>query len=326
MKIQDTRYKIQDTRLKVQVFVVRLFLVPCSLLLVSSCFSQSVSATIDRDKIVLGEQITLELKAEGINPQTAPLMRWFAIPDTANHIEVVKRSAIDTIGVNGTLSYMQTVTLTSFDSGSWQLPPLFVLLQKNDGKADSLFASKLTLQVLPVDISNLKDYHPIKDIIEVEVKPDYLLIALVVTLVIFSCIAMYFIFFKKKQKQTPAAPLVAARPLYETAIEQLNLLQKQAPPSLIFYTKMDEICRAFLQQQLNIRALQSTSDELMLQLNPYLQGDQRTQFYQLLRLMNAVKFAKYNPEESQKIADINTAKQGIQNIYHRLQSHASQHA
>ena len=312
---------------KSQIILLRSFLVACVLFLfVFASFSQSVSATIDRDKIVLGEQITLELKAEGINPQTAPLSKWFAIPDTANHIEVIKRSPIDTLTVNGTVSYMQTVTITSFDSGAWQLPPLLVLMQKKDGKEDSLFANKFTLQVLPVDISNLKDFHPMKDIIDVEVKPNYLLIALIIALIIFSGIALYFIFFKKKQKQKPAAPLVAARSLYETAIEQLNLLQKQNPPSTIFYTKMDEICRTFLQQQLNIRALQSTSDELMLQLNHYMQNDERTPFYQLLRLMNAVKFAKYNPEESQKITDINTAKQGIQNIYHRLQSHTPQHA
>ncbi len=332
MKIQVSRFKIQGTSFKVQgsrfrqtVCLVRLYLVSCFLLLGSSCFSQSVSATIDRDKIVLGEQVTLELKAEGINPQTASLSKWFAVPDTANHIEVIKRSPIDTLTVNGTVSYMQTVTITSFDSGSWQLPPLFVLMQKG-GKEDSLFANKLTLQVLPVDISNLKDYHPMKDIIEVEVKPDYLLIALIVALVIFSGIALYFIFFKKKQKQTPVVQPIASRSLLDKALEELNLLQKQNPPSIVFYTKMDEICRTFLQQQLNIRALQSTSDELMLQLNHYMQGDERTPFYQLLRLMNAVKFAKYNPDGSQKITDIHTAKQGIQNIYHRLQSHTPQHA
>lgn len=326
MKIQVSSFKVQDLRFKYGLPFLRLFLVSCFLYMFDfASFSQSVSATIDRDKIVLGEQVTLELKAEGINPQTAPLSKWFAVPDTANHIEVIKRSPIDTLTLNGTMSYMQTVTITSFDSGSWQLPPLFVLLQKAE-KNDSLFANKLTLQVLPVDISNLKDYHPMKDIIEVEVKPNYLLIALIVALIIFSGIALYFIFFKKRQKQKPAMQPIASQSLLDKALEELNVLQKQNPPATIFYTKMDGICRAFLQQQLNIRALQSTSDELMLQLNPYLQGNDRTQFYQLLRLMNAVKFAKYNPDESQKIADINTAKQGIQNIYRTLQSHTPQHA
>src|SRR5579875_330902 len=109
-KIQGIRFKTQVSRLKYSLFLTRFLLGSCFLVLVSSSFSQSVSATIDRDKIVLGEQITLELKAEGINPQTAPVTKWFAIPDTANHIEVIKRSPIDTLTVNGTLSYMQTVT------------------------------------------------------------------------------------------------------------------------------------------------------------------------------------------------------------------------
>ena len=312
---------------KIVSLTLKILVVACFSFLVSCCFAQSASASLDRDKILLGEQVTVELKAENINPQTTHLNGWFLLPDTGNHIEVVKRLPIDTIAVNGSLSYIQNIVLTSFDSGNWQLPPLFVLLQKNNEKKDSLFANKLTLQVLPVDVSNLQQYHPMKDIIDVEVKPDYLLITLIISLVIFSAIALYFIFFKKKQKQKPAAaPIVAAHTWFETAMEQLETLQKQNPPALLFYTKLDEICRTFLRNQLQIPALQLTSDELMLQLNNYMQGDERTLFYQLLRLMNAVKFAKYQPKDEQKITDINTAKKGIQNIYYHLQSNVPQYA
>ena len=325
-QMSDDRNKASAIRLRSFCFLRYFLFLFTSYLIPSTSFSQSISATIDRDKILLGEQITLELKAENINLQTSPVAMWFLLPDTINHIEVIKRSSIDTIAVNGTLSYIQNITLTSFDSGNWQLPPLFVLLQKNGAKKDSLFANKITIQVLPVDVSNLKQYHPIKDIIEVEVKPDYLFIAFIIALVLFSIIALYFIFFKKKKVKQAAVQPVAVRSLFEATLEQLNVLQKQNPPTLLFYTMLDEICRTFFQHQLQIGALQLTGDELMMQLNTYLQGDDRTSFYQLLRLMNAVKFAKYQPKEEQKITDINIAKATVQNIYHHLQSSSPQHA
>ena len=45
-------------------------LIACSFLLFASASAQQVSATIDRDKILLGEQVTLQLKAENIQTQS----------------------------------------------------------------------------------------------------------------------------------------------------------------------------------------------------------------------------------------------------------------
>ena len=302
----------------------RMFVVSSYLLLSFCCFSQTVSATIDRDKILLGEQITLELKAENINPQTAPVVAWFSMPDTSHHIEVVKRFPIDTISVNGTLSYTQNIVVTSFDSGNWQLPSLFVALQIGEAKKDSLFTNAILIEVLPVDISNMQQYHGMKDIIDVAVKPDYLLFAGIVLLLAAAGAALWYFFFRKK-KTGPALTPVAAKSLFETALEQLDNLGKTNPPSPEFYLRLDQICRLYLQNQLHIRALQLTSDELMVQMNVYLLPEVRTQFYQLLRLISTVKFAQYKPDEQRKPADITTAKEAIEHIFYNLQRSALHH-
>lgn len=333
MKISNVRGKMLEVRRKqsaisFRLFVLRLSFVSYSLFLLSFVsFSQSVSATLDRNKILLGEQITLEIKAEGISP-TAALAGWFSLPDTINHIELIKRSPIDTLVINGTASYTQNITLTSFDSGNWLIPRLSILVQHNeDGKKDTLRTGELAIEVLPVDINNLQQYHPIKDIIDVEVKPNYWLVAGVVLLVLAAiCLVIWFVFLRKKKTKKPALKPVAARSLFETTIEQLEKLQKESPPVQIFYTKLDEICRTFIQNQLSIRAMQLTNDELMVQLNAYMQPDARTSFYQLLRLIGAVKFARYQPDEAQKTEDINTAKEAVQHIYYHLQRSGVQHA
>ena len=314
-------HKLSTTKNQQSKIVI---LVSCFLFFVSfPVFSQSASASLDRDKIVLGEQVTLELKADNINLQTSPLIKWFLLRDTGNHIEVVKRSPIDTLAVNGTLSYTQNITITSFDSGNWKLPLLQIIVQRDGTKKDTLKANELALQVLPVDVSNLQQYHPMKDIIDVEVKPDYSFIFYTIALVILLAVILWF-FLRKKKK--PAVKFVPAQSIFETAIRQLEMLEADNPPTGVFYARLDDICRYFIQHQSGIHALQLTSDELMVQLNAHLPGEARTQFYQLLRLISAVKFAKYQPDELQKSAAIITAKETVHHIYHHTQRSLLQHA
>ena len=109
-------------------------------------------------------------------------------------------------------------------------------------------------------------------------------------------------------------------------MSQLDRLQKENPPVQTFYNRLDEICRTFIQNQLHIRAMQLTSDELMVQLNVYMQPESRVSFYQLLRLISAVKFAKYQPDEAQKTTGVKTAKEAIEHIYYNLQRNLAQHA
>ncbi len=304
--------------------VVRLLLVSCFVLSGSSLYSQTVTATIDRDKILLGEQINLELKAENINLREAPLAGWFSLPDSINHLEVVKRFPVDTITIEGQTTYIQNITLTSFDSGSWLLPPLPLTLQGNG--TDSLFTEALQITILPVDVSTLQQYHEMKDIIDVEAKPDYLLIAGIVISVMLLAAGTWYFFFRKKKTISPILKPAPARSLFESAIEQLEKLAKDNPPAPMFYNRLDDICRMYIQNQLYLRALQLTGDELMVQLNAYLQPEARSSFYQLIRLISAVKFARYQPAEPQKEADIGTAKAAIEHIYYHLQRSLHQHA
>ncbi len=191
---------------------------------------------------------------------------------------------------------------------------------------DSLFTGAVPVEVLPVDVSDMAQYHEMKDIIEVEAPPDYLLIAAIVLSLIIVAVAGWYLFLRKKKTQMPALTPAPARSLFETAIEQIEKLEKENPPAPRFYARLDEICRTYIQNQLFVRAMQLTGDELMVQLNVYLPPDERTPFYQMLRLFSAVKFARYLPEESQKKATIESAKTGIQHIYYQLQRSLIQHA
>jgi hypothetical protein len=292
-----------------------LYLVACILLFLSSASAQQVTASIDRDKILLGEQITLQLKAEDIHTEDNPIVVWFNLPDTINHLEVVKRSPIDTLDVDGTTTYIQNITITSFDSGRWILPALQLKLQNSN---TALSTNSYAIDVLPVDVSSLQQYHEMKDIIQVKVKTDWLRIAVFAALLVAMAIFIYYLTKRKKVKPVVKQPVVKPS-LFEDTIAKLEALQKENLPPTVFYTRLDAICRGYLQEQLYIRALHLTQDELTQQLNVHLQQlDVRIAFYQLLRLINAVKFARYTPPAAQQSESINTAKETVQYIHHQL--------
>jgi hypothetical protein len=282
--------------------------------------AQKVSVVADREKILIGEQIVVQLKLEDVNTQNFSLEKWFTLNDSIPHIQVVKKDTLDTVDINGLSTYLQKITITSFDSGRWAVAPMQVVLQNRaTGKETVLGSDSIFIDVLPVDVSGLQEYHPLKDILEVKAKPDYFLIAIIaISVILLAVLTWLFIKQFKKKKLQPVKPAYKASAL-ENAIRKIKELSKHTPATQeqmkIFYGSLSDICREYFQEQLHIKASYITSDELMIAIIVYLQNEtKRTSFFQLLRLIDAVKFAKYVPASSQQQEAIETAIASLQHI------------
>lgn len=278
-------------------------------------YSQNVSASVDRDKILIGEQVVLQLKVTNLDRSSQDIDKWFNVPDSFNHMEVVKRLPIDTTVVEGVYTYSQIILLTSFDSGYWQIPPVDISFT-NKKSAKTL---PLGISVLPVDVSGLKDYHEFKDIIEVKPETDWWLTGEIVLGVIILVIAaiVLFRYFKKRKLLRPAALKKFG---IEEVMKQIDGLQKKG---LItqrlhkqFFTELIDICRSFSDRQLNISSANKTTDEYMLLLKGKI-GNEPSQisYFQLLRLADAVKFAKFIPDDKECDEALITARNFVQTIY-----------
>lgn len=296
------------------------FLLLFALLFFNESNAQLTSASLDREKILLGEQVQLELKLEQFNSRTDFVDTWFKVKDSTNHVEVIKREPIDTVDVNGLTSYVQKIILTSFDSGSWKIGPLNIIIQnKSTGIKTKLQSSALTLEVLPVDVSDLTSYHPIKEIIDVEHK-DYtwLFIAMAASALVLAYVIYRIIKIKNKLKPVANKKVFKGSPL-ERAVEKLQRLQKlkltTRQQMIAFHTAMDTIYREYFEESLAINALKITSEELMQRLNVYLQDAHlHSQFYKVIQLNNAVKFAKFLPDEVQSKAALEITTDTLQQI------------
>ena len=276
--------------------------------LTSVANAQTIKASIDREKILIGEQILLTLQIENVKGTSG----GFNLPDSFNHIEVVERRKIDTLTIGKVISYRQVISLTSFDSGTWQIPGLAVQGITQNTKP-------LTIEVLPVDVSGLIDYHDIKEIIEVEEKTDWLFILMIALSVLVLAGILYWFFTRKKKKVLKPVPATIKQSALEKALADLdkleaeNLYEKNKVKE--HYSRVVDISREFFGTSTGHTSLQKTTDEWMLQLQ-YLQvnAETKTTFFQLLRLADAVKFAKYLPPEMENENSVKQAKNMLQEV------------
>ena len=289
-----------------------LCLVACSLFPFIS-IGQKVTTNTNKSTIRIGEQFELKLTVEPTANSNTLIDTWFNIPDSVQHFEVLQRLPIDTLEVGGIKTYSQKILLTSYDTGTYPLPIFFVLLidKKN------IATQPLPIKVLPVNISNMQDYHDIKEIIEVEPETDWLFWGEIATAIILTLLLLFFIisyFIKKKPTKTIKQKVTSIDDILQQ-IDALHPLIKTHQYKPLF-TQLISITRQFSDVQLQTTTLTKTTDEYMVLLKGKV-GNEPTQvqYYQLLRLADAVKFAKYQPAESECLQALQAAKTFVQTIY-----------
>ena len=279
-------------------------------------YSQTVQAQVDRDKILIGEQIKLKLTVQ--SPR--PLSTWFRFPDSVNHFLVTGRSKIDTVRGGKLLNYNQTISITSFDSGRWEFPSLSIASIQQA-------TPPIGIDVMPVDVSKLMDYHDIKEIEEVKQENNTLIIAVIATLTLFSLVLSYILIRKKKQGIPSRATKGDVTPL-QWALTELDKLQQQAlyNKSQVkkHFSELTNISRNFFHLELHQPTLQQTTDELMVKLQSLpVDNDAKISFIQLLRMADTVKFAKYLPPVDESERAIQTTKHMLHNVAQlQLNTHA----
>ncbi len=269
--------------------------------------AQKFSATTDRDKMLIGEQLILTLQLANYNPSKFGFENWPSIPDSFQNCEVIKRGHIDTLLVNGLQTIRQEIAITSFDSGKKKIGPYrIVIINKENGKKTTTMASAIPLTVLLPDISNLSDYHEMKDVIDVPEPFDWYfaigtgLIALVIT------ILLWKIFAKKKavDKKPDFVPRENALKLALRKIEELNFAPSNQKDGIKnYHAALDMTIREYIENASGIKALKATSYELLRQLPVYIQQDNvKQKMEHIFQINTAVKYALFIPDEKDSIA------------------------
>lgn len=265
----------------------------------------SIRASVDKNRILLGEPFTLTVEARFANGTPVFLAGIDSIP----HFEMATDPQTDSSNTNGLVTIRRIYPLTSFDSGHWVIPA-FSLSKK-------ISSDTIGIDVVFSEFDPAQEYHDIKDIIGVNVakgKPWWWFAAGGALI-----LALLLIYFLRRRKPVVIEKQETAIDPYKEAVSQLERLQRSKPDSKLYNTQLSGIFRLYVFRRKGVFSLQKTTDDLLLQLKDT--GMSKEQFEKLsqsLRMGDWVKFAKYSTSE----ADDRMAHEVILDAIHEIEKQA----
>jgi len=281
---------------------VLLLLIPA----VTLAQTPEVSATLPASTILIGDQLPLTLKISNL-PEKEVNVRWPHIPDSLKGWEVVDTGKIDTVHDAGMLTLQQQLVITSFDSGSHQIPALEFEYRIGNQAAQTLHTAPLQLFVNTIPVDTAQPFKPIKNIVAVE-QPGFLnktiewvksnkMTMFWIILALLAAAGFIYYLLRKKQQQ-----LVAAH--QETPVDKALRLLKELEATHYYeqgkikehYSLLSDIVRGYLDERFNMTAMEQTTNELLagMKRNSELRKI-RPELKRLLRTADLAKFAKANP-------------------------------
>lgn len=266
------------------------------------------SAETDTNKISIGEQFHLVLKAE-IPASTN--YQWPLFPDTVSGLEIVDITPIDSQEVGELIKLQQTLTLTSFDSGYIAIPPL----QLKAGNAEEISAA-LGIAVLFPELSEEQDYYDIKEPLEPPFSWQPYLIGAAIVLVL-ALLIWLLIRWLKKRKQTAGLSVEEKLSPYEYAQLQLREIEGeklyQNGRIKEYYSRLTDVVRLYLEREKNMNAMESTADELIEKMQSLpLSTEMRSSMNELVQKAALVKYARHKPQTVEHEMALRTVKEFLE--------------
>ena len=268
-----------------------------------------ITTSIDTTQVKIGEEINYKINIYSKNKYN---IRFDENPNFMP-FEILKSYPFDTIIESSTIS--KKYSLINFEPGEYWIPPQKIYFNQSLKFSDSLLVI-INDVVIDTTKQKLFDIKPI-----IPVNRNYqklitnLLIGLLVLILIF--ITYRFKLFNKKQNS-----LDDIRSLYQIAVDKLSDLDNIDPNSQIefkeYYTILIDIFREYLESQVKIPAMESTSRELIIRINMLKDGDnynfEKKQIDILEKLFtksDLIKFAKSLPTKTDINSDLSTIKDFI---------------
>ncbi|AWA29119.1 hypothetical protein HYN48_02905 [Flavobacterium magnum] len=264
-----------------------------------------ITTGIDKKKQKIGAQFNLTLKT------TVDTTAKVVFPKAPNFgsMMVIRDEKPDTVKKGARYELVKKYGLTQFDSGSYLIPKLKVLINKKP-----FFSDSLRVEVANVKVDTLKQgLYDIKPTIQVETPPKswwWWCLAAATLIVIAGALAYYvFGLFKNKkiQEDVYKTPIEKATSLLKN-LENKQLWQKGEVKS--YYSELTDIARNYIEEEIHIPAMESTTTELIEALRKVanqkkmtLSQDTFINLEKVLKQADLVKFAKSKPQDFEILED-----------------------
>lgn len=265
------------------------------------CLAQPplIKTSVSNNNILIGEQF--KLKVEAIFAGAEFKVNWLNLPDSLQHFELIEKSKADSIYNNDQLTGVtQSFTLTSFDSGKWNLPVVRVNIDPvKDDTTYNLFSDSMPINVafsVSDTTTQLRDIKPLYEVSD-QWPLWYWIAGGISVLVLIALLVWLFRYWKKNRSVIGVKSTISP---FDEAMLQLDALKKynlsDAADTKLFHSKLVTIFTQYLSGSFNTNHLNKTTGDLLIVLKS-MEASVETvsKMAGSLRFADAVKFAKYQP-------------------------------
>ena len=284
------------------------------LLLSTAVFAQQkqVVTSIDTTKNKIGAEFKLSIKT------TVDTSARVIFPKLKNvgALEVIQSYPIDTVKMDGRYELIKKYGLTQFDSGRYVVPSIKIFINSKPFLTDSLLVEVANVQVdtLKQKMFDIKDIAPADNSIG-----DWWKYVLIVALILGIGVFIYWFIKKRQEKKLHQeiykTPIEKATSLLDT-LEKKELWQKGEVKA--YYSELTDIARNYIEEAIEIPAMESTTSELIQGLRTASVKKKMTlsqeiieNLERVLKQADLVKFAKSKPLDFEITDDRNKIQKVI---------------
>ena len=284
------------------------------LLLSTAVFAQQkqVVTSIDTTKNKIGAEFKLSIKT------TVDTSSKVIFPKLKNFgaLEVIQSYPIDTVKMDGRYELIKKYGLTQFDSGRYVVPSIKIFIDSKPFLTDSLLVEVANVQVdtLKQKMFDIKDIAPADNPIG-----DWWKYLLIVALIL--GIGAFIHWFVKKRQEKKLQEEIYKTPI-EKATSLLDTLEKkelwQKGEVKAYYSELTDIARNYIEEAIEIPAMESTTSELIQGLRAASVKKKMTlsqeiieNLERVLKQADLVKFAKSKPLDFEITEDRNKIQKAI---------------
>ena len=268
---------------------------------INLAYSQSIKTSIDRQDILIGEPINYKLL---FTFPTSDYQIEFNVPDSIEHFEILDKIKSDSTDKKGNYLVFQNIRFTSWDSGRWAIPSFAVKIRNAATNSRyTLNTDQLLINVgyAPADSTGeLRDIKPVMDVFYIDNSWIYIAAAVLTAIILLVILYRYFKRRPKREKPIFDSKLTP----YEEAMASLKNLEGanlwDAAVLKGYYTSISDILKKYYSRTQGKNLLNKTTAEMLLLFKEKeMPAEAIGMLAETLRRGDAVKFAKYNPPQTE---------------------------
>lgn len=261
--------------------------------------------TSSKEKVLIGEPFKIKLELKAIDRNA--IVQW-KLPDTIPHFEYVSFDTSDLL--------KREITVSSFDSGLWAIDNITVIVPSNVNEKQQVLKFPVKEILVEYDTTGSQVLNDVKPIIEVDASDKWIGYA-VAAAALLSLIILFILFNRWKKKKVAIIEedsTYSALEDFQRTVEKLKqqswdtqLEQKQN------FTELSHAVKRYFERNLKQPITKLTTDEAAIEIKPYLMNDRLIAIIQILRLGDAVKFAKFTAAKQECGTALEEMEQLIKN-------------